>query len=126
MDERAFATLIDYLKKVPAIEGEIGHGADDQGNWWVKFSIDIHHELAWQVVQELGHVLNYVSLDERLPTVFYPVSPPPYMNGGPADFLSWVIETRDPDFRPGTAQKWLEGRLPRPVESLDEWRSDED
>jgi hypothetical protein len=49
----------------------------------VKFAIDIEHPLAWSVVQELGHVLNYVSLEERLPTVFMPVSPPPYMNGGP-------------------------------------------
>ena len=48
------------------------------GAWWVKCAIDIDHEFAWNVVQELGHVLNYVSLDERLPTVFMPVSPPSY------------------------------------------------
>ncbi|SPE35761.1 hypothetical protein SBA3_2300022 [Candidatus Sulfopaludibacter sp. SbA3] len=50
--------------------------------WWVKFAIDISHRLAWNVVQELGHVLNYLSVNERLPTVFKPVSPPPYANGG--------------------------------------------
>ena len=124
MDDRAFQTLIDYLGKVPAIVGPIGHGADDNRMWWVKFTIDIRHDLAWHVVQELGHVLNYVSLEERLPTVFYPVSPPPYMNGGPDDFLSWVIENTDPDFVPGKAQKWLEGRLPRPVDSLAEWATE--
>jgi len=41
-------------------------------------------------------VLNYLSLDERLSTVFMPVSPPPYLNGG-VEFLSWVIECRDRD-----------------------------
>jgi hypothetical protein len=38
------------------------------------------------VVQELGHVLNYVSVTEPLPTVFKPVSPPPYMNGDRRSF----------------------------------------
>ncbi|NET91604.1 MAG: hypothetical protein F6K45_26645, partial [Kamptonema sp. SIO1D9] len=89
----------------------------------VKFEIDINHELAWNTIQELAHVLNYLSIDERLPTTFYPVSPPPYLNGGP-EFLSWVIENTDPDMKPGTVQKWLEGRLPNPVDSVEEWRSD--
>ena len=92
--------------------------------WWVKFGIDIANPLAWHVVQELGHVLNYVSIEERLPTVFYPASPPPYMNGGPEDFLSWVIETKDPEFSPDRAREWLEGRLPRPVEDLEQWNTD--
>lgn len=125
MDERAFKTLIDYLEKVPAIEKPIGKGTDDEGFWWVKFSIDIYHDLAWNVVQELGCVINYISVNERLPTVFYPVSPAPYMNGGPEDFLSWVIETKDKDFKPGTLMKWLEGRLPRPVDDLEQWKIDE-
>jgi hypothetical protein len=76
------------------------------------------------VVQEFGHVMNYLSIDERLPTVFYPVSPPPYMNGGPYDFLSWVIETKDKKFKPGTLMKWIEGRLPRPVEDLEQWNEE--
>jgi hypothetical protein len=77
--------------------------------------------LAWQVVQELGYVLNYMSLDERLPTLFMPVSPPPYMNGGPNEFLSWVIESKGKEFDPTTCVEWLEGRLPRPVDDLKEW-----
>ena len=85
LDERAFAKLEDYLKRVPSISGSIGKGSDDSG-WWVKFSIDIDSPIAWQTVQELGHVLNYLSIEERLPTTFQPVSPPPYMNGGPRDF----------------------------------------
>jgi len=124
MDDRAFGTLLDYLGKVPGIVGTIGHGAEESGIWWVKFTIDIEHPLAWNVVQELGHVLNYISIEERLPTVFYPVSPPPYLNGGPDEFLSWVIECRDADFRPGTTKKWLEERMPRPVDDPESWPSD--
>ena len=73
------------------------------------------------MVQEFGHVLNYLSLEERLPAAFYPVSSPPYMNGGPADFLYWMIESKDPSFTPDKASEWLEGRLPNPVDNLDEW-----
>lgn len=121
MDERAFGTLTDYLHRLPGVTGEIGRGQEEDGRWWVKFAIDIEHPMAWRVVQELGHVVNYLSLEERLPTVFYPVSPPPYLNGGPEDFLSWVIEAGDPAFRPEALQTWLEGRLPRPVDKLEEW-----
>jgi hypothetical protein len=87
----------------------------------VKFAIDIDHPLAWHVVQELGHVLNYVSLEERLPTSFKPISPPPYMNGGPRDYLSWLIECPREAMSPDTVAKWLEGRLPRPVEDESGW-----
>ncbi|GAB4034753.1 hypothetical protein [Spirosoma jeollabukense] len=123
MTERAFKTLIEYLGKVPAIQKPIGFGADESGLWWVKFKIDITNPLAWHVVQEVGHVCNYLSAGERLPTLFYPVSPPAYL---PEDFLSWVIETKDRNFKPGTLLHWLEGRLPRPVEDLSQWQFDED
>ena len=123
MGERAFKTLIEYLEKVPAIQKPISFG-DEDGHWWIKFSLDIENKLAWNVVQEFGHVMNYLSIDERLPTVFYPVSPPPYMNGGPYDFLSWIIETKDKEFKPGTLMKWLEGRLPRPVEDIEQWNEE--
>lgn len=121
MDDRAFTKIIDFLERVPAIRGSIGKGADDEGYWWLKFTIDINHPLAWQTVQEFGFVLNYISLDERLPTTFHPVSPPPYMNGGPEEFLSWVIECKDPDFKPGTCAEWLSSRLPNPVDDLSQW-----
>ena len=121
MDDRAFTKLVEFLEKVPAIAGTIGRGCEDDGRWWVKFTIDIEHDFAWQTVQEFGHVLNYMSLNERLPTSFYPVSPPPYMNGGPDEFLSWVIECSDKDFRPGTCAEWLIGRLPNPIDDPAEW-----
>jgi hypothetical protein len=107
--------------KLPGIKLPIGKAQTEDGLWWVKFRIDVNNPLAWRVVQELGHVVNYISLEERLPTVFYPVSPPPYMNGGPEEFLSWVIESKDKDFSPKLLSEWLEGRLPRPVEDVKEW-----
>ena len=121
-----FAELEAYLRRVPAIgsanEGcAFGKGRFDNGNWWVKFSIDIEHPLAWHTVQELGNVLNYLSVTERLPSVFMPVSPPSYLNGGPREFLSWVIESTVTDFAPKTCAEWLEGRLPRPVDDLSQW-----
>lgn len=124
MDDGAFTSLIDFLSKVPAITGTIGKGAEEDGRWWVKFEIDINHQFAWHAVQELGHVLNYLSLEERLPTRFHPVSPPPYMNGGPEEYLSWVIECHDPKFPPGTCAKWLEERLPKPVDDLSQWENE--
>jgi len=126
VDDRAFTKLTSYLERIPAVEGNVATSSGDDGaaGWWVKFSLDIGHDLAWSAVQELGHVLNYLSPLERLPTVFKPVSPPPYLNGGPAEFLSWVIECDDPDFRPGTCAEWLEGRLPQPVEDLAQWTAE--
>jgi hypothetical protein len=123
-DEELFQRLKQYLSRVPAISGGVGTGFDGEGYWWVKFAIDITHPLAWRVVQELGHVLNYLSLNERLPTVFMPVSPPPYLNGGPKDCLSWIIETRSEGFKPNTCAEWLEGRLPQPVDDLEQWKED--
>jgi len=113
--------LIEFLKRIPSIEEHISAGVYDDGNWWIKFKIDIKHDLAWNVVQELGHIINYVSIEQPLPTSFYPVSPPPYMNGAPSDFLSWIIESRNKEFAPDDMLEWLEGRLPRPVDDLANW-----
>ena len=112
--------LVNYLRRVPAVNPRIGQGVEGE-RWWLKFVLDVRHPLAWRVVQELAHVLNYLSIEERLPVVFKPVSPPPYMNGGPEEFLSWVIEPLSPDFTPTSCAEWLEGRLPRPVEDLTAW-----
>lgn len=124
-EDLAFQTLEAFLSEVPAVVTPFGRGFETDGTWWMKFSIDIDHALAWSVVQELGHVMNFLSLNDRLPTSFYPVSPPPYMNGGPRDYLSWVISCSDPTFKPGTLAQWLEGRLPRPVNDLSQWKIEE-
>ena len=89
--------------------------------WWVKLCIDIDHTLTWTTVQEVSYVINELSISERLPTVFKPVSPPPYLNGGPRDHLSWVIECHDKMLNPGTVADWLEGRLPQPIEDVSAW-----
>ncbi|RYX82161.1 hypothetical protein EON83_20810 [bacterium] len=66
-------------------------------------------------------MLNSLSVSEHLPTVFKPVSPPPYLNGGPEDFLSWTLEYTSCDFTPAQCVEWLEARLPRPVEDVTQW-----
>jgi hypothetical protein len=127
--DKKFEKLVSFLCRIPAVACNdtpskgIGTGESD-GLWWVKFEISIGHPLAWATVQEFGHVLNDLSMTEKLPTVFMPVSPPPYMNGGPEDFLSWVIENKDENFTPDNAAEWLEGRLPQPVEDITAWPTD--
>lgn len=134
--EHDFEKLLAFLRRLPALKFSehpkaIAHGTFETGNWWVKFSLDTDHPLAWRHVQELGHVLNYVSLNERLPTVFKPVSPPPYLNGG-VEFLSWVIESTDiPSdtegrFTPNDCAAWLAARLPDPVEAATAWTAVEE
>lgn len=129
--EPRFARLLDFLERVPAVAVNdtpsrgFGSGSLEKG-WWVKLALDLDHPLAWNAVQELGHVLNYMSIKDRLPTVFKPVSPPPYMNGGPRDYLSWVIECPGGEMEPDKVMEWLEGRLPQPVEDPDQWETDED
>lgn len=56
-DDIVFQSLKGFLKRVPSIEGEIGAGFFHNGCWWMKFTINIEHLLAWNTVQELGHVL---------------------------------------------------------------------
>jgi hypothetical protein len=128
--DQQFHKLIAYLVRIPSVETNAtplqGFGSGlENGTWWVKFSIDLEHALAWNVVQELGHVLNYLSVQERLPTTFKPVSPPPYLNGGPREYLSWLIECSADAMAPDTVADWLEGRLPRPVEDQSQWQTDD-
>ncbi|WP_426491124.1 hypothetical protein [Hymenobacter sp. 102] len=115
-----------FLEQIPSIVHVAGVETNEAGMWSVKFRIDIQHPLAWHVVQELGHVANCLSVNERLPTAFYPVSPPPYSNGGPLEFLSWVLENKHPDFKPADMKEWLEGRLPQPVNDESEWVTDDE
>jgi hypothetical protein len=55
--------MLAFMERLPAIRlpagrKSIGHGLFGNGNWWVKFSLDTNHPLAWRLVQELGYVLN--------------------------------------------------------------------
>jgi len=122
-----FEKLVGYLCRIPSIEHNdtpsrgIGCGIDKSGDWWIKFGIDVEHPLAWHVVQALGFVLNHLSLTERLPTVFKPDSPPPYLNGGPKEYLSWVIECYHSGTPPDLIAEWLESELPQPVDDEGRW-----
>jgi hypothetical protein len=126
MDDINFTELLEFFKRIPGINNGIGTGVYEDKNWWLKFSIDIENSLAWNVVQEFAHIINYISLEERLPTIFYPVSAPPYMNGGPQQFLYWIIESKETSFTPGDLKEWLECRLPDPVDDITEWEDDDE
>lgn len=117
----SFDNLVKYLRKIPSIEESISYGLEKE-SWWVKFKINIESPLAWNVVQELAHILNYLSLEDRLPTIFMPVSPPPYLNGGPREFLSWVVEVKSNQFTPDDIKDWLKSRLPDPVNNPRKWQ----
>ena len=124
VSDLSFDRLHQFFCKVPSIQEALidASGSDGQHAWWFKFQINVEYPLAWQTVQELGHVLNYISKNERLPTQFLPVSPPPYMNGEVKDFLAWVIQCNHPDFPPDVVCDWLEARLPQPVEDESQWK----
>jgi hypothetical protein len=114
--------LGNYLLRIPSIIDPISIVYTEAGNWSANFKIDIYHPLAWQVIQELGYVLNALSPDEPLPVTFLPVSPPPYSDGGPSDQLGWVIQSKTPDFTPSKCADILWSRLPRPVEDMEQWK----
>jgi hypothetical protein len=103
MTDGKFRTLLAVLRRLPPVKQEIGCGELDESGWWAKFSLELEQPETWVVVQQFGHILNYNSICDRLPTIFMPVSPPPDMNGGPDKCLSWVIECHDPAFTPHMA-----------------------
>lgn len=121
--ELSFQRLVNFFSKIPSVQANniLAYAYEQETIWWFKFKINIEHPLAWQTIQELGHVLNYLSINERLPTQFMPVSPPPYMNGDAKQFLAWVIECNHADFSPDVICDWLESRLPKPIDDETEW-----
>lgn len=112
--------LVNYLESIPGVS-ILSSEVTSDCYWWVKLDIELENKYSWHVVQELGFVLNYISLEEPMPTVFKPVSPPPYMNGGPNKCLSWVIESTFNYIDPVWVKETLEGRLPNPVTELSQW-----
>ncbi|MFO0952711.1 MAG: hypothetical protein U0835_16495 [Isosphaeraceae bacterium] len=112
-----FTPLLAFLARVPAIRPimpDLGPASNDDGAWLIKFQIDIAHPAAWATVMDLGYVVNWLSVHDRLPTVFKPVSVPPDMNGdAPADLLWWLIECWTPEFSPADLAAALEGNLCR-------------
>lgn len=120
-----FAKLYKALTSLPAIDFILGSEID-QSAWWVKFRINIDHPQAWEAVQRLGHILNYLPPPERLPTIFRPVSAPPYLNGGPRQFLYWVIECFQVHCQPDDAAKWIESVIHEPIAGPDAVGEDEE
>ncbi len=118
--KKGLPILVQFLNKIPSVE-VISSDLTLDAYWWIKLNIDISHKLSWEVVQELGFVLNYISLSEPLPTVFKPVSPPPYLNGRAEEFLSWVIESTFNYIDPKWIKEVLEERLPNPIDDEKEW-----
>lgn len=117
--KKGLPILVEFLNKIPGVE-VLSSDVTPDAYWWVKLTIDIEHKFAWNVVQELGFVLNYISVEEPLPTTFKPVSPPPYLNGGP-EFLSWVIEPTFNYIDPKWIKEVIESRLPSPIYDETKW-----
>lgn len=117
----SFKKLEELITKIPAVKSPVAKGTYENGFWWLKFSIDLAHPLAWNVVQHFGHAINYLSISERLSTVFYPVSSPPGATNNPAEALAWIIETTSQDFSPNELAEWLDSRLPNPIDDTKEW-----
>jgi hypothetical protein len=119
--QKSLLKLVSLIGSLPAVKQGIGRSEPEDYCWWIKFSLDRKHPLVWHVIQRLGHVLNYITLEERLDVVFRPVSPPPYLNGGP-EYLSWVIEATKRYVNPETVRKVLRAQLPATLSSEKQWR----
>lgn len=116
--------LGDFLAQIPSVlwvNGKLESDDEGAGWWWVKFQIDISHRCAWHVVQQFAHVANQLSIKKRLPIVFYPTSPPVYLNGGPKKHLCWVIETTNPPFDPAELIRQATPYFPEDITDPDQW-----
>lgn len=118
--ERGMERLRAVLARIPHVT-ILQSSLPAEPLFWVKLKIDLTAPVVWNIVQELAFVLNDLSAEERLPTLFMPVSPPPYLNGGPAEFLAWVIESRIEFQDAGQIATMLEARLPKPLENPEAW-----
>ena len=111
-----------FVSHLPGIRW-VSSKVAENGWWYVKFSLDLNTKSSWHVVQGLAYVLNNLSLNESLPTVFFPTSSPPDMNGGPNDHLYWVIEPRNNDVDPSDILAALYSTFEFEVDSEEGWIS---
>jgi hypothetical protein len=118
--ELGLQRLRDVLARIPHV-AILQTSLPIEPLFWVKFKIDLSTPLAWNIVQELSFVLNDVATEDRLPTLFKPVSPPPYLNGGPEEHLAWMVESRIELQDAGQIATMLENRLPKPIGSPEAW-----
>jgi hypothetical protein len=94
---------------------------NENGWWWVKFHLDMEAPASLIIVQALAYIFNGLSLNDPLPTRFFPTSSPPDMNGGPKDGLHWVVESIGDDVIPSDIYAALDDTLLFDVESVDDW-----
>lgn len=75
--------------------GEPQPGDTDEGYGvgWVKFGVE-KSELGWRTVEFLSWALNEDLKRAKFELLFFPVSPPPYLNE-PGDSLSFALEMLD-------------------------------
>jgi hypothetical protein len=123
--EDTFAQLKHFVLSVPGVRDFIQKGYDENGQWWIQFAVNPEHPLSWRVVQEFAFVINYLSLGERLPAVFFPISSPPYLNGGPDEYLYWIIQSSGSTFSPDMCADWLTKRFPNPIDDEAQWNLDD-
>ena len=112
--------LKDFLSRIPDVKVIVA-SEPDEGEWWIALKIKLGSSIAWNIVQELAYVCNALSLTAKLPVVFKPTSPPPYMNGGPREFLKWRIEALTPAASPDQLADYLADRMPKPVDDRSKW-----
>ena len=112
-----YSKLVEFLKNVPSIFGNITTSAHIDNNWYVQFRIDITHKYAWNAVQIIGSILNSMHNCGR----FYPTSPEVDLNGGPFENLDWIIESVSTDFTPEMCYVCLHNNMPQPVNDLAQW-----
>ncbi|HIG40054.1 MAG TPA: hypothetical protein EYQ14_05865 [Gammaproteobacteria bacterium] len=120
MENLNFDKLCGLLARIPAIE-QVIWSTELHNPWQVMFRIDLSHPIAWNIIQELGSILNYASYDEELKSVFKPVSLPPFKVGGPDGNLMWLIESNSTEWGPDICATWLTNKLPEPVDDPDAW-----
>ena len=104
--------LEELIAHLPVVDAPVSSGIYENGFWWVKFDINLQHPMSWRVIQVLAHTINYLSISERLSTVFYPLSPSPFAEGVSLKSMYWIIEFNSQDFSPNELSAWLESRLP--------------
>jgi hypothetical protein len=94
---------------------------DESGFWWVKFHLDMNASASLIIIQALAYIFNGLSLNDPLPTVFFPSSSPPDMNGGPNQNLHWVIEPVGKDVSVSEIFTAIDSTLLIDVTSVEDW-----
>jgi hypothetical protein len=110
--------VIDFFKKIPALDSPVLI-SEEEKYWSIDFTIDLDHEIVWNVIQYFGYICNCGGKQGLL---FLPMSPPPYLNGGPYTHMSWSILCKNLDFSLADFLQILEEYLPVPLDDFEQWK----